>query len=264
MIEDPDLDRRANGGPIRFEASVGGRSRAPRVVVALAVVAVAVLVAKPWDLLPATTAAPAAAQGVAAPSGATAGQGRGSGPVAATKAEATATEKAVESICLDPGTWRTATIEQWHADQTVRVWRALDPRPATGPTDPSIDVVPAVGETVPAIGFCAPAIGPDRPAGPATVDAWRLDGDVATPIQLRLMAPLGAISGLGALFAPPIDAGPSWPSGVYVFRHTVLASNLARWFAVEVRTDGPVPQPSRRPPSPVMQPGGGLGAFFLP
>jgi len=260
MIEDPDLDRRANGGPIRFEASVGGRSRAPRVVVALAVVAVAVLVAKPWDLLPATSAA----RGVAAPSGATAGQGRGSGPVAATKAEATATEKAVESICLDPGTWRTATIEQWHADQTVRVWRALDPRPATGPTDPSIDVVPAVGETVPAIGFCAPAIGPDRPAGPATVDAWRLDGNIATPIELRLMAPLGAISGLGALFAPPIDAGPSWPSGVYVFRHTVLASNLARWFAVEVRTDGPVPQPSRRPPSPVMQPGGGLGAFFLP
>ena len=264
MIEDPDLDRRANGGPIRFEASVGGRSRAPRGVVAVAVVALAVLVAKPWDLRPAAAAAPPVAQGVAAPSGAARGQGHGSGPVAATTSKAMATDKAVESICLDPGTWRTATIEQWHADQTVRVWRAVDPRPATGPTDPSIDVVPAVGETVPAIGFCAPASGPDRPAGPATVDAWRLDGDVATPIALRLMAPLGATSGLGALFAPPIDAGPSWPSGVYVFRHTVLASKLARWFAVEVRTDGPVPQPSRRPPSPVMQPGGGLGAFFLP
>jgi hypothetical protein len=78
------------------------------------------------------------------------------------------------------------------------------------------------------------------------------------------MAPLGAVSALGALFAPPLDAGPSWPSGVYVFRHTILASNLARWFAVEVRTDGPVARPSPQPPSPVMQPGGGLGAFFLP
>lgn len=264
MSEDPDLDRRANGGPIRFEASLGGRSRAPRVVVALAVVAVAVLVAKPWDLLPAAAAAAREAQVVVPPSGGAEGQGHGSGRVTASATKATATEKAVESICLDPGTWRTATIEQWHADQTVRVWRALDPRPATGPTDPSIEVVPAVGETVPAIGFCAPSTGPDRPAGPAEVDAWRLDGDVATPIELRLMAPLGAISALGALFAPPLDAGPSWPSGVYVFRHTMLASNLARWFAVEVRTDGPVPRPSRQPKSPVMQPGGGLGAFFLP
>ena len=265
MSEDPDLDRRANGGPIRFEASVGGRSRAPRVVIAVAVVA---------RRRPRREAVGPAARRSSGAAGRrrgsprrrarAEGQGHAPPPVAASATEATATEKGVELICLDPGTWRTATIEQWHADQTVRVWRAVDPRPATGPTDPSIDVVPAVGETVPAIGFCAPATGPDRPAGPATVDAWRLDGDVATPIALRLMAPLGAISGLGALFAPPLDAGPSWPSGVYVFRYTVLASKLARWFAVEVRTDGPVPQPSRQPPSPVMQPGGGLGAFFLP
>jgi hypothetical protein len=264
MIEDPDLDRRAAGGPIRFEASVGGRSRVPRVVGAVAVVAMAVLVAKPWDLLPGAESAPRVAEAVPRSAGA-AGKHQGSGVTAAqSAAKAAATEKAVESICLDPGTWRTATIEQWHADQTVRVWRAVDPRPATGPTDPAIDVVPAVGETVPAIGFCAPAVGPDRPSGLATVDAWRLDGGVATPIELRLMAPIGAVSAMGALFAPPLDAGASWPSGFYVFRHTLLSSNLARWFAVEVRTNGPVPRPTRQPPSPVMQPGGGQGAFFLP
>ena len=263
MIEDPDLDRRATGGPIRFEASVGGRSRVPRVAVAVAVVAVVVLVAKPWAVLPGIEGVPRVAQAV--PPSAVAGRSVGSGPAAAQSAtKAAATEKAVESICLDPGTWRTATIEQWHADQTVRVWRALDSRPATGPTDPAIDVVPAVGETVPAIGFCAPAVGPDRPSGLATVDAWRLDGGVAIHIELRPMAPIGAVSALGALFAPPLDAGTSWPSGVYVFRHTLLSSNLARWFAVEVRTNGLVPRPSRQPPSPVMQPGGGQGAFFLP
>jgi hypothetical protein len=264
MIEDPDLDRRAAGGPIRFEASVGGRSRVPRVVVAVAVVAVVVLVAKPWAVLPGVEGVPPVAQ-VVPPSASFAEHHDGSGPAATQPAtEAAATDKAVESICLDPGTWRTATIEQWHPDQTVRVWRAIDPRPATGPTDPAIDVVPAVGETVPAIGFCAPAVGPDRPSGLAAVDAWRLDGGVATQIELRPMAPIGAVSALGALFAPPLDAGASWPSGVYVFRHTLLSSNLTRWFAVEVRTDGPVPRPSRQPPSPVMQPGGGQGAFFLP
>ena len=168
-------------------------------------------------------------------------------PVAATSTEAraaTATDKAVELICLDPGTWRTATIEQWHADQTVRVWRAVDPGPR--PARPTHRSTSCPRSARP----CRRSASARRPSGrigrpvPRTVDAWRLDGDVATPIALRLMAPLGAISGLGALFAPPLDAGPSWPSGVYVFRHTVLASKLARWFAVEVRTDGPVPEPS--------------------
>src|SRR4029079_19818879 len=53
---------------------------------------------------------------------------------------------AVEAICMTPGSWRTATIEQWHPDQIVRVWRAIDPRPASGPTDHATDTNPALGE----------------------------------------------------------------------------------------------------------------------
>jgi hypothetical protein len=258
MHDEPDLNRPASE-PIRFEAAVGGRSRLPRMVGAIVFAFLAVVVIKPWGLfgMPAPAAGDVVAEAPAAP----APSASASASVAASPV---ASEQAVAAICMDPGSWRTATIEQWHPDQTVRVWRALDPHAATGPTDPSIQRVPAVGETIPAIGFCAPVIGPDRPSGRAEVDAWRVDGDTASPVQLRVMAPLGAVSGLGALFAPPIDATDGWPDGVYVFRHTLLDSQVARWFAVEVRTDGTAPRATPHPPSAVMQPGGGLGAFFLP
>jgi hypothetical protein len=259
MTDDRDVVRPA-GGPVRFEATVGGRPRAPAVIVAAAFAFVAAFVVQPWrPATPPTTAAAPASYGPSA----AAAVARSATP--APTSGASASERAVEAFCLDPGSWRTATIEQWDSDQTVRVWRAVEPRQATGPTDPAIDVVPAVGETVPAIGYCAPAVGPDRPAGPADVVAWRVDGATATPVELRQMAPIGAVSELGALFAPPLDSAGGWPAGVYVFRHTVIASYDARWFAVEVRTEGP-PRDGRTrpPPSAVMQPGGGLGAFFLP
>jgi hypothetical protein len=261
MHDEPDLTRPASE-PIRFEAAVGGRSRLPQAVSAIGIAFLAIVLIKPWGVMDPQASDPTAvAAGVASRPAA-----RSAGPAASARAASApvASEQAVAAICLDPGTWRTATIEQWHPDQTVRVWRALDPRAARGPTDPSIARVPAVGETIPAIGFCAPVSGRDRPSGRAEVDAWRVEGDSASPIQLRVMAPLGAVSGLGALFAPPLDATNGWPDGVYVFRHTILATQVARWFAVEVKTDATEPRATRPPPSAVMQPGGGQGAFFLP
>jgi hypothetical protein len=244
--------------PVAFAASLGGRSRAPAIVVAVAIAFVGAFIVRPWQALPAFAPEAAVAPPASTDPAAT-------GDLSGERAPS-ATERAVQAICLDPGSWRTATIEQWHADQIVRVWRAVELRAASGPTDPTIDVVPAVGEIVPAIGYCAPAVGPDRPPpGPAEVVAWRVAGDVATPIDLRQMAPVGVVSALGALFAPPLDAGAGWPAGTYVFRHTMLASQEARWFAVEVQTDPPpAGRTVRPPPSAVMQPGGGLGAFFLP
>jgi hypothetical protein len=262
---------RSAGEPIRFEAAVGGRSRLPTTVAAVAVVFATVLIVRPW-LEPAASIAPSSSAGAArgAPDGppASAAPGVAAVPRDEGLAESSgqaARAEAVRAICMDPGSWRTATIEQWHPDQTVRVWRAIDPRPADGPTDAAIDTVPAVGEAVAAIGYCAPTVGPDRPAWPATLSAWRVDGAVATPIELRQMAPVGVVSAFGALFAPPDAGTPSWPAGVYVFRFAELAAGVeAQWFAVEVRTDRPAARTTRPPPSAVMQPGGGLGAFFLP
>ena len=220
---------RPAGGPIRFEAAVGDSSRSSAIAVSIVLVFVVAAILKPWEALTPRTQSPVAeapprAAGAAA-------SARASGSAAWPRPGAAA----VQTMCLNAISWRSATIEQWDSDQTVRVWRALDPRPASGPTDPAIDVVPAVGETVPAIGYCAPPFGPDSP-GPAEVVAWRVEGDVATPIELRQVVPVGVVSQYGALFGPP-DRGAGWPAGMYVFRHAERAAGASpRWFAVEVRT----------------------------
>jgi hypothetical protein len=261
MTEEHDPGRPA-GGPVRFEAAIGRTSRAPAVVVGVIGLFVAVAWLKPWEGLEAPGRASATASEPQPRAAVASPRSRGPEP-----APPRASAVAVQAMCLNAFSWRTATIEQWDDDQTVRVWRALDPHAATGPTDRDIDVVPAVGETVPAIGYCAPAFGPESPIGRAEVVAWRVDGDTATPVELRQIAPVGVVSEFGALFGPP-DRGPSWPDGTYVFRHAdVDVDDVERWFAVEVRTngrvraEGRVPKP---PPTAVMQPGGGRGAFFLP
>src|SRR3954454_22394144 len=137
---------RSAGKPVRFEATVGGRSRIPRIL-AVGAVVVAALVLHPWNLLsegavpvgPTTAGNRAAAERAAASPPAAAGDATAAR--AAGAAAVAATDRAGEAICLEPGTWRTATIEQWHSDQTVGVWRAVEPRAASGPTDPAIDVV---------------------------------------------------------------------------------------------------------------------------
>jgi hypothetical protein len=268
MRDDEDLDRPASQ-PIRFEAAVSRHGRAPAIVAGVAIAFVGIALLKPWAWAvgPDPSGGPARAGAVG---GRVQGASRGAAPSPST---AEASIEAVQAFCMDPGSWRTATIEQWSTDQTVRVWRRIEPRRASGPTDPGIDAVPAVGETVPAIGYCAPVGGPERPSGPAAVVAWRVDGPLATEIDLRRLAPVDGVSELGALWAPPVAGATSWPDGRYVFRFVELAAGAdAVWFAVEVRTEplpdggkarvrGPVPKP---PTSEVMQPGGGLGAFFLP
>ncbi|HET9346601.1 MAG TPA: hypothetical protein VFO05_12965 [Candidatus Limnocylindrales bacterium] len=257
MIEERDSGRPASG-PVRFEASVGRTSWNPAVVVGVIGLFVAVALLKPWEgpsepgRASATASEPPRAAAVAPP------RDRAPGP-----SRPGASAVAVQAMCLNAFSWRTATIERWD-DQTVRVWRALDMRSATGPTDPDIDSAPAVGETVPAIGYCAPASGPDSPVGPAEVVAWRLDGDTATPVELRQVAPVGVVSEFGALFGPP-DRGSSWPDGTYVFRHAAIGVGAERWFAVEVRTRTPVRARVDAPaPLPAIEPGDGRAAFFTP
>jgi len=243
--------------PASFESRLPHGDRSPLVpVAALAIlVAIAVLTSRP--------AIPGAADGAASTPGVAvaAGPGSSSPPAAAapsSSASASAVDEAVATICLEPGSWRTATIETWR-DQTVRVWRAIDPTPASGPDDPVIPIVPAVGTRIPAIGFCAPIVGPDRPAGDATIDAWRRNPAIdratgaaspAVPIELRGLVPAGSPSPFGALFAPsdPASAASGWPPGVVVFRYTDVAGGqprVATWFGIEiVETDAAGREPS--------------------
>jgi hypothetical protein len=247
MIEDPEPRRTAE--PFKFEARIGGVDRPPVVGAVIVVALVLLAIAKPWvPDLPSS-----------GPGGSPAGRQLGAAPAASSRPSATPTPRpssgvaAVSDFCLEPGSWRTATIETWHS-RIVRVWRALDPVPASGPNDPAVPVVPAVGTSIPAIGYCAPGVGPDQPNGPADVDAWRLDGQRASPIRLRQVDPVGLVSPYGAMYGPPGGGTgePSWPDGIVIFRLRERGSGIERWFGIEVRgvTDGNAasdPAPSVEP-----------------
>jgi hypothetical protein len=159
---------------------------------------------------------------------------------------------AVAAFCLDPSVWLVASVEEWR-DQTVRVWRALEPATtASGPNDPGIPVTPVVSEGVEELGWCAPVVGAGRPLGNATLHVWRTSASGATPVSMRQDRPIGDASALGALYGPPtvepaaaasFGRTRTWPDGRYVFRHR-SSDGQERWFAIEVErrpslTDGP-------------------------
>jgi len=232
MIEERDPG--PFGEPFRFEARLGGGDRIPPIATILIALFIGLSIAKPWPTIGAPAVGPPVPAGVErvepVASGATTARGAtGGGP------SPSPTGGAVAEMCLDPGSWRTATIETWR-DQTVRVWRAVDPLPASRPLDPGIPVVPAVGTSVSAIGYCAPTSGPDQPHGAATIRAWRVDGDAVQAIELRQVAPVQGVSPYGALFGPPAELGStsSWPDGLVVFRYEELDTGASRWFAIEV------------------------------
>ena len=238
-------DRRPTDGPlttdepplVRFQRKLPRGDRSPLVPVLALVLLVAIAVLSSSPPLPSAPGPGVTPLRAAAD---------GTGGLSASHSQSPA-EASVAAICLEPGSWRTATIETWR-DRTVRVWRAIDPVPASGPDSPAIPIVPAVGSRIAAIGFCAPVVGPDRPTGPATVDAWRLapaGGAEAAPtsapeaLELRQLVPNGSVSPLGGLFGPPEPVGSTtgWPAGVVVFRYVRDAgtpSSAATWFGIEI------------------------------
>jgi hypothetical protein len=236
----------------RFEARFAAVDRTPVLAVVLVAAFVGLAILKPWVVdVPSSTGTGDGTGSAAAEATSAAIAQR---PRAATPAP-TPTGEAVMSLCLDPGSWRTATIETWR-DQTVRVWRAIDPVSASGPLDPTIPIVPAVGISIPAIGYCAPTSGAQQPIGAARVRAWRRDGDAARPVELRQIAPPRVVSPYGALFGPPSNLGStqSWPNGIFVFRYEELGTGGQRWFAIEVSgtiADVLAVPPITAPPAPL-------------
>ena len=215
--------------PLSFEARLARPDRSPLIMLIVVAAFVIVAIIKPWpDGEPATPAE------IAGPGPSSTGRAvvrSGPSPTPAPSP----TGEAVMDQCLDPLSWRTATIETWR-DQTVRVWRAIEPGPASRPLDPDIPIVPAVGTSVPAIGYCAPTSGPEQPLGPASVRAWAVSGETVLALELRQIAPVGRVSAYGALFGPPTELGAtsSWPNGVVVFRYEETDTGRSRWFGIEV------------------------------
>jgi hypothetical protein len=112
---------------------------------------------------------------------------------------------ALRSNCEEPLGWRAYSVERW-TDQTLRIWRSLQPATsAVDATDTGIPVIP-LGPAVELVGYCSPWDGAERPPAESRLTAWSVqphDGAARVePIELDLVAPRPA-SVLGALFGSP-------------------------------------------------------------
>jgi hypothetical protein len=255
-----------------------GSDRRARVAVGLAVVALALAVAKPWELLPGST-------GAASPGDGPPGSG-GSPPVAATTLRPTPwTGLGEELACLSGRLW-LLVVDEVDEGRPARSWTRLAPVPARGPDDPAVVGTHTYATSVRRVGFCAPvatalAAGAD-PGASFAVRLWQVDpAEIpGEPREVPLVAVAGGtLADGGALYAAaPGPAGGerrSWPPGRYVFEVQVPGAgpggDAAAWFAIELRGPwtGPAASPSASPAaspsaSPAASPGGSPGPSASP
>jgi hypothetical protein len=196
--------------------------------IGLAVLLIGVAILKPWGSAGAPAGSPAAAN---RPDGIAGGP---AGATATATPDGYAAVGAVQSICFNPLSWRIATVERWR-DQTIRVWRAIEPRTAaTGPEDGRVPITPLVSEGVIELGWCAPFDGTTPMAGNAVVEVWRRTSDGAQPVTMSSQRPGPDTSPYGALYgAPAAPVVTLWNDGTYVF-HQRAPNGEESWFGVEV------------------------------
>jgi hypothetical protein len=197
---------------------------------AVTVIALVTAVIKPWaDEPPAGAAGPIT----------TVVRANRSGPTPIPTVRLDSAGPLVALFCLDPESWRIATVERWR-DQTIRVWRAIEPTAvASGPNDARIPVFPVVSEGVTELGWCAPVSGPDRPVGLATVEAWQRTAGRSVAIRTSGTRATGVGLSFGGMYSPPGGVDDVvWPDGSYVFRFRE-PTGRERWFAVEVELRPP-------------------------
>jgi hypothetical protein len=227
---------------------------------ALGLIALLVVVAKPWDVLapPRSSDGGGPSAGAAdvgsEPSVATHPTGVATTPVPSLRDDTAGPE--VAAFCLDPGIWLVATVEAY-GRSTLRIWRALaTATSATGPDDPDIPTTTIQSEGVRELGWCAPVVGPDRPTAGVELVTWRTDGlggtgaaAAPTVVELIPVRPPDEASPFGAMYGPPTEGGATggaggavaaspdpdagiWPDGRIVFRYA--SGTTVRWFALEV------------------------------
>lgn len=229
-------------------AHVGGSGRIVRWVTIVAVL-VSLAIVKPWG------GGDTSGAGALATGATTDEPGPSAAATRVPPSHTAGIDADVTRACLDPGSWRVASVEAYGA-QTIRVWRALEPGTASGPADPAIPSVLVVSEGVSDLGWCAPVDGADRPIGETAVAAWSLRGETARPLRLVRTELTPRPSGFGAMYAPssafvgpqaPVTRG--WAAGRYVFRLR-SADGVERWFGVDlelrpaVLTQRPGPSPA--------------------
>jgi hypothetical protein len=214
---------------------LGGRDPAPGWIVALAVIAIAFAVLKPW-----AGEAPGAAPRV---------EGSPTGPPA-TSSEPRPERADLRLHCHEPSGWRVYAHQRWKRGY-IRTWSSLQPAvSATGPLDERLPVV-RVPDSVTALGYCAPWEGTERPPADAELSVWLVleserNGGAVAALRLVHLAPEEDTT-LGGLYEPaqmglwfgdpyaprsPAPTPAPWPVNRYVF--ALRAEGWERWWIVRV------------------------------
>ncbi len=132
----------------------------------------------------------------------------------------------------------------------IRTWIQVTPAgDITDPTDPRIPFVRIVDDGIPALGYCAPLTETDRPPDQARTSAWSLGLDGSpVPVELTAVrAPDAPADTTEGLYAPVGQRTIEWTAGRYVFVvRDPTPGAYARWFGVEI-VDPPGPLRSATP-----------------
>ena len=204
--------------------------RSAILLVRIALVALIVLLAKPWVLLdgdPASTALIEPRPSAAARQADDTDSGR----------PAFDPTRLLAHHCPEPSGWRVFSHQNW-GGRNVRSWRSADvASTASGPLDPAIPWIEVRSDEIRLLGYCAPWSGTEAPPTGADVEGWVLAGVLdPRPLTLR-RASLPDETSLGGLYLPPAARGGrggpgEWSSGRFVFH--VAGAGFDRWWGVAV------------------------------
>jgi hypothetical protein len=218
----------------------GRAATAPRIVLLLASVAVAIAWWKPWGEAPPAPPAQAPIAAVASVPSETPAMNvtpspRSSPSPAATVDPQVAAEK--RAHCRASEKWRLVSMEESSRWRTRTLWAVTSQR-ASGPADPRLRLSKDHAARLVAIGICAPASSLVSPVEQLRRTVlWHVGDDgtvreILNPVILDV--PLFERG--EAYYGPPADEGTSWPPGRYVFEirdPTSRTDDTARWIGLE-------------------------------
>lgn len=226
----------------------GGGSRFMVLALALAGIAIATTVVKPWE---------AVGPGVEGALGHAGSHVDGTAyrppetPLPDPTPDGASTSVSTSPACASPQSWRTATIESWFG-RMARVWSATEAG-EDAIDDPSLPFEPVIAERITAIGWCAPVLGPERPPVTAQGSLWRLGGEGMEPVGFVRLEP-DERNALGELWAPPPGGDGVWPPGRYVIELRTPSGSWRRTIGIEVLTAHPDSTPFASPSAPASSP----------
>jgi len=229
---DPPFDLSEADRQPQLQTVTPGRRRLPAVAW-LALLAIVVLVARPWGTDPPPVAILTASP-IPAPTGTPAPQTPPPAPSPPTPAP-TLAHASDWAPCYSGDAWRLVVIAE-EVEWRQRIWYAIEPsRVASGPRDGPIPSRRVFSDGIVAVGFCAPTedvgLGPNaalvRSSG---MTVWVLSPEVDA--EFSHMAPLEPpVAGVAELYRSPW--GEPWPPGDYVF-HVGAEMGLDSWFGLSI------------------------------